>query len=107
MPNSTNRIAVLVFVLAALVGLVPACSSPTPIATPVPPSPEPTVNATATAIAQPTLATDGTSVAPVQFEEGKDLVAQNCTGCHTLDRISSTRKTREEWLATIDKMITT
>ncbi len=102
MPNHSSRIIVFLFVLVVLVGMVVACSSATLAPTAVPPSPPPTVDATATAQALAVA-----TVNPVQFEEGRDLVAENCTGCHTLERVESTRQSRAEWLKTMDKMITT
>jgi mono/diheme cytochrome c family protein len=35
---------------------------------------------------------------------GKELVMNVCTQCHELARITSKRKTREEWNDTVDKM---
>ena len=35
---------------------------------------------------------------------GKDLVMNVCTVCHDLARITSKKRTREEWNDTIDKM---
>ncbi len=35
---------------------------------------------------------------------GKDLVMNVCTVCHELTRITSKRKTKEDWSDTVDKM---
>ena len=35
---------------------------------------------------------------------GKDLVMNVCTVCHELTRITSKKKTKEEWNDTVDKM---
>ena len=35
---------------------------------------------------------------------GKELVANICTKCHELGRITSKKRTKEEWSDTIDKM---
>ena len=35
---------------------------------------------------------------------GKELVMNVCTQCHELARITSKRKSREEWNDTVDKM---
>jgi competence protein ComEA len=35
---------------------------------------------------------------------GKELVANVCTKCHELGRITSKKRTKEEWSDTIDKM---
>ena len=47
--------------------------------------------------------------APVQAQDlpdgaGKDLVMNVCTVCHEAARITSKRKTKEEWNDTVDKM---
>ena len=35
---------------------------------------------------------------------GKELVAKVCTACHELTRITSKKKTKQEWNDTVDKM---
>lgn len=35
---------------------------------------------------------------------GKDLVMKVCTVCHELERITSKKRTKEEWSDTVDKM---
>ena len=35
---------------------------------------------------------------------GKDLVMKVCTQCHDLGRITSKKRTKEEWNDTVDKM---
>jgi mono/diheme cytochrome c family protein len=35
---------------------------------------------------------------------GKDLVMKVCTACHELTRITSKKRTKEEWSATVDTM---
>jgi cytochrome c5 len=35
---------------------------------------------------------------------GKDLVTKVCTVCHEVTRITSKKKTKEEWSDTVDKM---
>ena len=35
---------------------------------------------------------------------GKDLVMKVCTACHELTRITSKRRTKEQWNDTVDKM---
>ena len=37
--------------------------------------------------------------------DGKSLLVGPCTQCHNLERSTSTSKTRDEWLATVDRMI--
>ena len=42
---------------------------------------------------------------PLPDAPGKDVVVQNCAGCHDLNLISSQRKTPAEWEATVNRMI--
>jgi cytochrome c5 len=47
--------------------------------------------------------------APVQAQDlpdgvGKDLVMKVCTVCHELTRITSKKRTKDEWSDTVDKM---
>jgi len=35
----------------------------------------------------------------------KELIRKKCTICHDLNRVKGAQKTREQWLATVDKMI--
>jgi len=42
---------------------------------------------------------------PLPDAPGKDVVAQNCAGCHDLNLISTQRKTPAEWEATVNRMI--
>ena len=37
--------------------------------------------------------------------DGKSLLEGPCTQCHNLERSTSKSKTRDEWLATVDRMI--
>lgn len=37
---------------------------------------------------------------------GKELVTKVCTACHELTRITSKKKTKQEWNDTVDKMAT-
>jgi mono/diheme cytochrome c family protein len=36
---------------------------------------------------------------------GKDKLTTSCTACHGLDQVTQQRKTREQWSATVEKMI--
>jgi hypothetical protein len=36
---------------------------------------------------------------------GQALLEDRCTGCHSLDRVTSANKTVEQWGATVDRMI--
>jgi hypothetical protein len=37
--------------------------------------------------------------------DGKALVEERCTKCHGLDRVTSAHKTKEEWKATVERMV--
>jgi len=37
--------------------------------------------------------------------DGKSLLEGPCTQCHNLERSTSKSKTRDEWLATVDRMV--
>jgi cytochrome c5 len=63
------------------------------------PTDEPTEEPTATAEPTPTATTDD---APA---EGQVLLEERCTVCHSLARVESAQKTREEWASTVDRMI--
>jgi cytochrome c5 len=99
-------------VLILLGGQVVACSSPI-LATPLPtaaagsqatPLSEPTA-APATqcqASASPTAA----AASPTEPSDNAQLVALHCGVCHSLDRVSSSQMTREEWVLVVNRMVT-
>lgn len=37
----------------------------------------------------------------------QELVEERCVGCHTLSIVEASRKTRQEWEETVDRMIAT
>jgi hypothetical protein len=37
--------------------------------------------------------------------DGKTLVEERCTQCHSLDRATSAHKTKEEWTTTVERMV--
>jgi cytochrome c-type biogenesis protein CcmH/NrfF len=37
--------------------------------------------------------------------DGKALTEERCTKCHDLKRVESAKKTREEWKATVERMV--
>ena len=49
-------------------------------------------------------------IAPVQAQDnlpdgpGKDLLQNVCTQCHTLNRVTDAKKTKDEWNDVVDKM---
>lgn len=46
----------------------------------------------------------GTS-APEGTLDGKTLVEERCTECHGLDRVEGASKTKEEWQANVERMV--
>jgi mono/diheme cytochrome c family protein len=47
----------------------------------------------------------GAQTPPLPDAPGKDVVLQNCAGCHDLNLISTQRKTPAEWEATVNRMV--
>jgi hypothetical protein len=47
---------------------------------------------------------DSTQV-PSGTLDGKILVEERCTQCHSLDRVTSAHKTKEEWTTTVERMV--
>lgn len=47
----------------------------------------------------------GTTATQAPTPDGKALVQERCTVCHSLDRIQSASKTADEWKTTVDRMI--
>jgi mono/diheme cytochrome c family protein len=45
-----------------------------------------------------------TKIIDLDTEIGRTLVEQNCSTCHTLDRVYKASKTQEEWVVTIETM---
>lgn len=85
----------------------PPTDAPTALSTPTDEptaTPEPTATAEAdTPTAPPTEEPEAT-VAPVEVE-GEVLLGERCVDCHGLGRVTSVRKSREEWAATVVRMI--
>jgi branched-chain amino acid transport system substrate-binding protein len=90
--------------LVVLIALIVSCATPTP--TPVPPTkaPEPTkAPAQPTAAPQPTKAPEPTK-APAALD-GAALLQERCASCHNLDRVKSATKSKDQWTATVERMI--
>ena len=97
--------------LICLVGLTSACSSPTPTATAVPPTaaamPPITPCSAATAVSaalSQTTPLPAAAVTATAFDDAA-LVEVQCVGCHSLDRVTSSHKTRDQWSQTINRMV--
>ncbi len=76
----------------------PTEPEPSPMVTPEPEAP------TATAEPEEPAATPEPTAEPAE-PEGQVLLEARCTACHGLDRVESAQKSREEWVATVDRMV--
>lgn len=52
-----------------------------------------------------TLDAEAKPSAPAPTTSEQALVQERCTGCHSLDRVTSARKTRAEWAETVARMV--
>jgi hypothetical protein len=84
---------------------------PIPTDTPVPTEPEPSATATpepetptATAELEEPTATPEPTAEPAE-PEGRVVLEERCTACHGLGRVESARKSREEWVTTVERMV--
>jgi cytochrome c5 len=82
------------FLTVLVIGVLAGCNSATPPAQP--PAGQPTAPAQATA-------NPAATSAPAA--DGASLVESRCTVCHALDRVKSAKKTKDQWTATVAKMI--
>ena len=80
---------ILVILAVCVVGALSSCSSPTP--TPVP-----------TATASPSSTPSPTST---PLADANAILSSRCTGCHTLERVVSSKKSSDQWTATINRML--
>jgi mono/diheme cytochrome c family protein len=83
---------------------------PTEESTAIPARPTPTAAPTGTELpatepppTEAPTATPGPTTAPV--DEGRALLEERCTVCHTLDRVERSQKSREEWVSTVARMV--
>jgi cytochrome c-type biogenesis protein CcmH/NrfF len=99
-----KKIAILVLLVVLAVFAI-SCATATP--TPVPPTkaPEPTKPlAQPTPVPPtPTKATEPTK--PPAALDGAALLQERCSSCHNLDRVKSAAKSKEQWTATVERMI--
>ena len=89
------NIPILIVAFAMLALTTSTCASPTPPPTPMPTATEPS---RITPLPKPT----ATSSAPA---DGESIMRANCTTCHTLERVLSAKKTREQWDQTVMRMV--
>ena len=91
-----RQLVILTLVIASLVsvqcgGSPPATEAPAPTKAPPIEAPAPT-EAPATEEAPATL-------------DGQSLVEERCTQCHGLGQVERSKKTEEEWKATVERMV--
>ena len=87
------------FLTILVIGVLAGCTSPIP--------PPPTVPPQLPA-AQPTTppqATAKPAATAAPAVDGASLVESRCTVCHNLDRVKAAKKTKDQWTATVAKMI--
>lgn len=95
-----NQVCFL-FLIVLVIGVLAGCTSPTP------PPPQPTAPPQQPA-GQPTTppqatAKPATTTAPAA--DGASLLESRCTVCHTLDRVKAAKETKDQWAATVQRMI--
>ncbi|MBC7242320.1 MAG: hypothetical protein H5T60_07730 [Anaerolineae bacterium] len=47
----------------------------------------------------------GTFATAVPALDGKKLLEERCTRCHSLDRVRQSRKSEADWKATVERMV--
>ena len=74
---------ILFIFIVTVIGV--ACSGPASVPTATPPPAKPTT-------------------APAQALDGKALMNERCTVCHSTERIQAAKKSKAEWEATVSRM---
>ena len=85
---------------------VPATEAAT--ATEVPPTEAPATEAPTATEVPPTEAPAATEVPPTEGPatlDGQSLLQERCTKCHGLGGVERSKKTEEEWRATVERMV--
>jgi cytochrome c5 len=95
MNNLVIGARLMTLALLCFVVTIAACSAPTPTPTPMPTATEP---ARITPLPKPT----ATSAVPA---DGETIMRSNCSTCHPLDRVVSSKKTRDQWDQTVIRMV--
>jgi cytochrome c5 len=93
---------ILVSILFVFILLLTACAKP--IVTPVsqPPATEP---ASQPATTEPAVNQSTTSQPVTTILDGKTIMENACSVCHSLDRVTSKHGTLADWQATVSRMI--
>jgi mono/diheme cytochrome c family protein len=84
----------------------PATEAPT--ATEVPPTEAPATEAPTATEVPPTEAPMATEAPPTEVPailDGQSLLQERCTVCHGLGGVERSKKTEEEWKATVERMV--
>jgi mono/diheme cytochrome c family protein len=84
----------------------PATEAPT--ATEVPPTEAPATEAPTATEVPPTEAPTATEAPPTEVPailDGQSLLQERCTVCHGLGGVERSKKTEEEWKATVERMV--
>jgi cytochrome c5 len=89
----------LIFMGLILLLVLAACASATPIATVAPI----VVNSTSPAVLAPTSVP--ATIAPVAGLDGKTLLEQRCTVCHSLDRVQAKKLDASGWSTIVQRMV--
>ena len=83
----SNKFFLIVVLVVILGVLLTACGSKTESTATQPPAP----------------AKD--TVAPVAGEDGEALLNTRCTKCHTTEKVTSTKKSADDWEETVTRMV--
>jgi cytochrome c5 len=113
MRNDWLERAFCMLVLILVGGQIVACTSPVPFATPPPSA---AAESQATPLSEPTAASDtlcqatasptAAAASATLPSDNAQLIALHCGTCHSLDRVRGSPKTREEWVQTVNRMVT-
>jgi cytochrome c5 len=106
-----RQLAVLMVVIVSLIsvqcgGTPPATEVPTPtepVATEAPATEAPT--ATEVPPTEAPTATEVPATEAPAILDGQSLLQERCTVCHDLGRVERSKKTEEEWKATVERMV--
>jgi cytochrome c5 len=102
------RVWRLIAALVVMAGVLIACGGPE--ATEPPAEVQPTAPPTEVPQEEPTappteVPQEEPPTEPSPAGDGAALLAERCTVCHGLDRVTSAQKTREQWEQTVARMV--
>ncbi len=97
---------VILVLLVVLAGFVISCATATPTSVPpTPKAPEPTKPPVQPTPVPPTPTRAAEPTKPPVALDGATLLQERCTSCHNLDRVKSAAKSKDQWTATVERMI--